>query len=206
MIKYRRMRNSESEECVKLATDAYFDYRYLTMYFPDDRKRWKFLESIMRLEIKLNKDSSYVITAKKDGKLAALALLSQPGHLRPSNIVYFMNGFLKIFFQCGIKDVINWINMDSTAGIPCHTLQKGAWYLSSYLVNTSMQGEGIGSRFLQECIIPFVKKKGGKKLCLFTNSEINRKFYRKNGFKEFHKQVFRYRGKSLGSWSYVMEL
>ena len=96
--------------------------------------------------------------------------------------------------------------MDSTAGIPCHTLQKGAWYLSSYLVNTSMQGEGIGSRFLQECIIPFVKKKGGKKLCLFTNSEINRKFYRKNGFKEFHKQVFRYRGKSLGSWSYVMEL
>ena len=39
-------------------------------------------------------------------------------------------------------------------------------------------------------------------LCLFTNSEENRKFYQKNGFVEVNEQWFTYREKRLGSWGY----
>ena len=63
------------------------------------------------------------------------------------------------------------------------------------------KGEGIGSRMLQECLIPYVKEHGGKKLCLFTNSQGNRQFYRKNGFTEFDERQFAYKGKTIGSWS-----
>lgn len=56
------------------------------------------------------------------------------------------------------------------------------------------------------CIIPFVREHSGDALSLYTNSEINRKFYTKNGFKEFNEQLFTYRGKNLGSWSYIMPL
>ena len=59
---------------------------------------------------------------------------------------------------------------------------------------------------LRECVIPYVKEHGGEALSLYTNSEINRKFYSKNGFREFHAQQFEYNGKSFGSWSYRMNL
>jgi len=51
-----------------------------------------------------------------------------------------------------------------------------------------------------------VKEHGGDTLCLFTNSEIKRKYYQKNGFVEFNEQWFIYRGKKLGSWSYRLSL
>jgi hypothetical protein len=51
-----------------------------------------------------------------------------------------------------------------------------------------------------------VKEHGGDALCLFTNSQINRKFYQKNGFREFNERFFTYMGKELGSWSYVYDL
>ena len=45
---------------------------------------------------------------------------------------------------------------------------------------------------MQEGIIPYVKEHGGKKLCLYTNSEINCRFYKKNGFEEFDSPTFSY--------------
>ena len=59
---------------------------------------------------------------------------------------------------------------------------------------------------LHECILPYVKEQGGDTLCLFTNDEINRKFYQKNGFVVFNEQWFTYRRKKLGSWSYQLSL
>ena len=55
---------------------------------------------------------------------------------------------------------------------------------------------------LQACILPYVKEHGGETLCLFTNSEINRTFYQKNGFEEFDQRFFTRKGKQLGSWSF----
>lgn len=55
-------------------------------------------------------------------------------------------------------------------------------------------------------ILPYVKEHGGDALCLFTNSQINRKFYQKNGFREFNERFFTYMGKELGNWSYVYDL
>ena len=55
---------------------------------------------------------------------------------------------------------------------------------------------------LQECILPYVKEHGGETLCLFTNSEANRNFYRKNEFEEFDQRFFNRKEKQLGSWNY----
>ena len=68
------------------------------------------------------------------------------------------------------------------------------------------QGKGIGSRFMQEYIIPHLKEAGGEVLCLFTNSEMNRKFYEKNGFTLFDEKEFEYKERKIGSWSYCMKL
>ena len=81
-----------------------------------------------------------------------------------------------------------------------------AAYLVLWFVSRGCEGKGIGSRFLQEYIIPHAREAGGEVLCLFTNSEINRKFYEKNGFSLFDERRFENGGKSIGSWSYRMTL
>ena len=82
---------------------------------------------------------------------------------------------------------------------------RKTWYLNLLTVEPSAKGRGIGSAMLQECLIPFARDRGGNGLCLFTNSQENRRFYQKNGFREFDARWFEYRGHQLGSWSYRLE-
>ena len=59
---------------------------------------------------------------------------------------------------------------------------------------------------LQDCLLPHIRKQGGKSLVLFTNSEETCRFYEKNGFRLFHTENYTYNGNTMGSWSYRMEL
>ena len=96
--------------------------------------------------------------------------------------------------------------MEKQASAPCHGLVGNIWYLSLLIVAKDREGKGIGSRFLNECIIPRVQDAGGESLSLFTNTELNRKFYEKNGFILFDERRFEYGGKNIGSWSYAQKL
>ncbi|RPK05451.1 hypothetical protein BSBH6_02153 [Bacillus subtilis] len=40
-------------------------------------------------------------------------------------------------------------------------------------------------------IIPFISKSGGGTLALITNTDLNRSFYKKNGFEEFSESRIR---------------
>ena len=96
--------------------------------------------------------------------------------------------------------------MEKIASAPCHELTGKNWYLSLFTVAKSAEGKGIGSRFLNECLIPYVKDAGGETFSLFTNSEINCSFYEKNGFTIFDEKTLECSGKTVGNWSYIMEL
>ena len=69
--------------------------------------------------------------------------------------------------------------MEKIASAPCHELTGKNWYLSLFTVAKSAEGKGIGSRFLNECLIPYVKDAGGETFSLFTNSEINCSFMKR---------------------------
>ena len=169
---------------------------------PEDKKRSRFLNTMLQIEVKLNDGPATFFTAKDDGKIVAVAMLCPPDYKKPSNMVYMKAGFGRCFLQGGIRDVAAWNDMEGKAGQPCHRLAGKVWYLNFLTVDPSFKGQEIGTKMLHECILPYVKEHGGDTLCLFTNSEINRKFYRKNGFVEFNEQWFTYRRKRLGSWSY----
>lgn len=50
------------------------------------------------------------------------------------------------------------------------------------------------------------KKHGGEELTLITNTEGNRKFYKKNGFQEFSDRKLEQNGQTIGNWSFCMDL
>ena len=205
MLSYDRMRKGERATCASLAARAFMDYEYFTDYIPDDHRRARFLDAMMEIELRINDGPAFFFTAKDEGALVAVAMLCPPEYVKPSDLAYMKAGFGKCFLRGGIRDVAAWNAMEGKASEPCHSLDGNTWYLNLLTVDPPAKGRGIGSAMLQECLIPFVREHGGNGLCLFTNSQENRKFYRKNGFREFDERWFEYRGHRLGSWSYRLE-
>lgn len=202
MLSYEIMLPEERKACSELAARAFASYEYFSIYVPDDKKRLRFLQAMMESEFKANADAATFMTAKEDGNIAAVAMLCDPNYKKPTDMAYMRAGFGKVFLRGGIKNVAAWNNMEAKASAPCHELAGGSWYLNLLTVDPAVEGRGIGTKMMQEYILPYMRKHGGKGLCLFTNSEINRQFYQKNGFEEFHDQSFTYKGRTIGSWSY----
>ena len=73
-------------------------------------------------------------------------------------------------------------------------------------VDNSMKGCGLGSAMLNDCLIPYIRQQGGKDFTLITNTELNRKFYTKNGFYEFAERTLVRDGQQIGNWSFHKEL
>ena len=206
MLTFEKMHPEQRDECILLAVRAHEEYVFITSYISDTRRRHRFLECVLKIEFCINEGNAIFLTANEDHSLAAVAMLYPPGVHRPSDIAYLKAGFWKAFLYGGLHNVCSWTAMNDRASAPCHELSEKTWYLSMITVDPTIQGKGIGSRFIQEYIIPTVKAGGGDKLCLFTNSEINRKFYIKNGFREFDAREFSYKGNKLGSWSYCIDI
>ena len=206
MLTFETMDPGDWKTCALLAAKAFHGYEYFSIYVPDEARRKRFLQALIRCEFKANKGLSEVrfLTAEENGKTLAVAQLCTPGFHKPNDMAYVRAGWFGAMLKGGAKGVNAWNAMEKIASAPCHQLSGQSWYLSLLTVDPAYEGRGVGSRFLNECIIPYAKERGAEALSLFTNSEINRKFYGKNGFSEFDEKHFSYKGKTIGSWSYVM--
>ena len=203
---YEIMKDSEAKACVDLAAAAFGHYDFFSIYVPSDKRRPAFLKSMLGTEVRVNRRRAHFLTAKEDGQIVAFAMLRPPEYRMPGNAEYLKAGFWKNLLIGGYRNVAAWFEMDQKAGVPCGELGGETWFLNILTVAPEKEGKGIGSRMLHEAIIPYAQQHGAKTLCLYTNSEINRKFYTRNGFQEFHAQQFSYKGKTLGSWSYKMDI
>ena len=88
------------------------------------------------------------------------------------------------------------------SGAACETVPEPRWHLCLLAVDASRKGGGVGSRMLQECIIPYVASHGGGTLTFNTNAEINRRFYLKNGFTEFDARRLHTGALTIDDWCY----
>jgi ribosomal protein S18 acetylase RimI-like enzyme len=131
-------------------------------------------------------------------------VLEDPHYKRPSDLQFLLHGWWNVYFSAGIKRVNAWVNMDESAGKPCHDYQhngENIWYCSSLTVDPPYQGKGVGTQlvaFMEE----YIREHGGKQLTLFTNSEKNLAFYKKNNFEVFDERDIAVRdGLKMRSWS-----
>ena len=206
MLTFHLMKPQELYACSELAANAFADYDYFSLYIPEQKKRENCLKHMLYANFRASRHNSIFFTAKKEHQLVAVAQLSRPYAPAPAKLQYLKAGFWKVLLQGGWEPILAWYKTDCDAEKPCLTLPGNTWFLRVLTVDPMQKSQGIGSKMLQSCIIPYVKGANGETLCLFTNSEANRIFYQKNGFVEFHAQQFSYHGSSVGSWSYRMSL
>ncbi len=60
MVIFEKMMPQERETCAALAARAFNDYEYFTDYVPDDKKRSRFLNTMLQIEVR--KTGRFIIT------------------------------------------------------------------------------------------------------------------------------------------------
>jgi ribosomal protein S18 acetylase RimI-like enzyme len=203
-IEFGILSRDELKESVELAARAYEYYEYFTNFFPDLRERRKVLRSIMYRVMLTNFGHTHFLTAKVDGKMVALAQVDDAQYKRPSVLQFLLHGWLMVYCGVKMKRVNAWLAMDAVASKPCHDFQKTSpdiWYTCSVTVDPDFQRKGIGSKFIGFWE-DYIRERGGKELILFTNSEKNLAFYKKNGFEVFdEREIPIPNERKMKSWS-----
>ena len=202
LLIYGPMLRYDIEECARLAVQSFADYEYFTTFFPDRERRLEFMRRAILSEYRTAFGRAHFLVARHEGVIVAVAQIFPPDYKKPSSWRYLTHGWLRVMTLPDQKTINAWQRMDEEAGAYCHAMMGGGtWYLSSLTVSNALRGKGIGSQMLKEAIIPHVRRGGGSRLCLFTNSESNVSFYQRSGFHVVDERQFSFNGHSLGSWS-----
>jgi ribosomal protein S18 acetylase RimI-like enzyme len=202
-IEFSPLNRKELRQAAELAARAFSDYEYFTNWFPDQEERARVERTIIWQSYKTNFKRVHQLSAKLDGKIVATAELNAPDYKDPSVLSYLLHGWLKVYKTADKKRIDDWIAMDEAAGQPCHEYQKTGpdiWYVSSLTVDPSMQGIGLGTKFV-DYYENYILERGGKQVVLVTNSQKNLNFYLKCGYELFDEREFVYNGNRMGSWS-----
>ena len=135
MIRYEQIRQEDIPACVALAARSFMDYAYFSNYFPQEKRRRKFLEKMLEIEFRLCFGKADIWAARDGDVLCAVALLCPPSWVKPSAWEYMRTGYGKVFLAGGLRRVSDWYDMNAEAMKPCHGVQN-TWYLSSLTVYT----------------------------------------------------------------------
>jgi len=207
-LEFGPLKRKEICQAAELATRAFDDYEYFTNWFPEKEERNRVQYAIISHEYKTNFNRVHQLAARMGGRIVATAQINPPDYKRASDFSYVIHGWLNIYKAGDRKRIDDWLAMDTAAGQPCHDYQKtgsGIWYVSSLTVDPTVQGIGLGTKFI-EYFERFVKEKGGKQMVFFTNSQKNLDFYLKRGYEVFDGREFEYNDHKMGSWSLKKEL
>ena len=197
------LKRQEIRQAAELATRAFDDYEYFTNWFPDKEERNRVLLSVITHEYKTNFNKVHQLAARMDGKIVATAQLNAPDYKKASDLSYVLHGWLNVYKAGDRKRIDDWLAMDTEAGKPCHAYQKTGpdiWYASSLTVDPTVQGIGLGTKFI-EYWEDYVRERGGKQIVFFTNSQNNLNFYLKRGYEVFDEREIEYNRHKMGSWS-----
>ena len=210
MIDYREANAKDFNRIAKLSAQSFENYPYFDCTFrhafKDDDSYSAYMEKLHRVNIKANAAQNKCFVGTKDGKIVSAALLQDPTTKKATVEDYVKAGGLSLVFPVGFSKILNFFHFSEDARADCAQKHPPAWYLEVLAVDDSMKGRGLGSSMLQDCLIPYVQNQGGQELTLITNTEGNRKFYAKNGFREFSERTLEQNGQKIGNWSFCLKV
>lgn len=206
MITYRKATMADVPYIAKLSAESFGQYPLfhtaLADSFADDGAYQAYMERLLRVHFKANMRQHPGFVGVEDGRIVSAALLQDPKGKRISIFDYIMAGAIGLVYPAGVFRLLNFFDLTEAAHKDCAREYPDAWYLELLAVDGSMKGKGLGSRMLSDCLVPYVRAQDGSDLTLITNTEGNRAFYKKNGFREFADRVLESGGRRIGNWSF----
>jgi len=207
-ITFRQVKKDEYDPCLEVTFSAFKDYPIYQIYQPKKNIN-EFNKSVMGCQLYEGLVKDAVFVAERDNEILSVAIVQSPKRRESSLPEYFLYGGLSIVRYGGIRTSFNFLSMADHFNEPNKEFAKknpNTWNLECLSVNGNCQGQGIGSRIINECVVPYVKRNGGDYLTLITNKEKNVHFYEKNGFEILQHDEFVYNNKKINNWNFVRNL
>ncbi|EIW13294.1 Acyl-CoAacyltransferase [Lactiplantibacillus pentosus KCA1] len=209
MNQYRTATDKDIPVLARMAADAFkTDPFFLKLAKPTFQSQADYVHFLIRLytvlfKIELKKGFGVLILV--DGELAGAAFLRPI--LNENNLTDFLSiNALKLFryFKGGLLNRL--LEQSARAKAPCYQYKdKQTMYLSTLMVATNYQGHHLGSRLLNERVIPILKTRQIARLVLKTSEFSSFQFFKTNEFKCFDEQQIRLNQKSVPNWSLAYE-
>ena len=210
MIEYREAYKSELKEIAKMVAESFGEYPMYTLTFRDKFKTKEdfisYITKLNKVHISANARKHKCFVGVKDGKIVSVALLQNPNIKRISLWNYIVSGGNSLLFPVGFKRLIDFFNISNIAHKACEEKHKDAWYIELLAVNPNYKGQGLGSKMINDCLIPYCKAQGASELALITNTKANCKFYEKNGFNNFSYKKLNWKNKYIDNFSFVKNI
>ena len=210
MIQYRKATDTDLATISKLCAESFLEYPYFktTFYsgFKDKESYEKFMNDMLYVHVKAYMRKHVCLLGEKDHQIVSASLLKHPTSHGIGLLDYILCGGINLLFQGNPANLIKFTSYMDAAHQACEEQKKDAWYLELLAVDRNSQGQNLGSKMIQECLKPFIKRKQGKELSLITNTKLNCKFYEKNGFEIFDSRQIGTKNNPIDNWSFCMQL
>jgi len=213
MVKYRRPKLDELKDIGRMCALTFGEYPIchdIRSGFNDLDCFIDFMSEVYHVYIRAYYKNSEFFVGEDNGKIKSFAILVRPHSSDVSLLEYFRSGAFKLLKKVSLPRLLKFLKVLEEGHRPCSGIKEHSWLLESLAVDRSCRGQQLGSKMLTECIIPYIKGQSiGNKpetFITFTNTEINKKFYLKNGFTEFDYTTIQINGLAIGNWSFRMTI
>ncbi len=210
MIICREVKKSEIKKIAELVATSFGEYPMYTIAFRDKFKSKddfvRYMKKLNRVHIGANARKHKCFVGVVDGKIVSVALLQNPNIKRVSLFDYILAGGVGLLFPVGFKRLIGFFDISNEAHKDCAERCGNAWYVELLAVSPDCKGQGLGTKMLNDCLIPYVESQKGTEIALITNTPYNCKFYEKNGFINFAVSELKYEANIIKNWSFYKNL
>lgn len=187
MKSYRLAKKNERHEIATLFTESFLNYPLFTLILAQSKDYKKQLFKLNYTNTKSYYQQNACFVGTLDGKIVSAVLLKKRDEKSPGFLQYLFNGGLALTAQIGIKRIIQLLKTLDKMKEACSRYGEDSWYIDSIAVAKGFQGRSLGSELFNSFIFPYISKHGGGRITLVTHTELNTKFYCKNGFEVFSK-------------------
>jgi ribosomal protein S18 acetylase RimI-like enzyme len=160
------------------------------------------MKGIFRATVR--RDDCYI--GISDGKVTAIVIVEKPSDKPVGFWDYAVSGMAGIIARIGLRDTLRFMEMSDKTEIVVKSITEPRWHLYFLAVDPKYQKQGLGSAAIQDLVIPLVKSNGGNLLTVTTNAEKNVAFYRNNGFTLVQEEMLECNAKTIGNWTFRMDL
>lgn len=210
MVEYRIIRRNEIKKVAKMVTETFGEYPMYTLTFRDKfNKRKDFINYITKLNkvhIRANARKHKCFVGIENEEIVSVALLQDPKTKRISLWNYIVAGGVRLLYPVGLKRLIDFFDISNEAHKACEKEHNSAWYIELLAVSPNCKGQGLGSKMISDCLIPYVNSYGGREIALITNTKKNCDFYEKNGFFNFSKNELTWDKRTINNYSFIKKI
>ena len=210
MVEYKRYDSSYEAETLKVLIESFVNYPLFWGIFKDrfksETKLRDFYERLMKgiFRATIRKNDCYIGVA--DGKVAVIVIIDKPSDKPVGFWDYAVSGMPGVIAKIGLTSTLKYMELSDKTEIVVKSITEPRWHLYFLAIDPNYQSQGIGTGAIQDFLIPLVRSGGGNLITVTTNSEKNVDFYCKNGFSLIKEETLAYKDKSVGNWSFRMDL